>query len=134
MRMRDAGLDPKVVEAIFPSLPRISIDYAVMEKTDRLVVLPASFDWMDIGSWTALSDLYDADSDGNVFKGNFAAMMDSHNCVGWTEDKLVGTLGVSDLVIVQSGDSILVCHKSRVQDLKKLRMKVAKNHSLRKFL
>ena len=74
------------------------------------------------------------DENGNMIRGEKASLVDSKDNIVWTEDKLIATLGVYNLVIVQSGDSILVCDKDRVQDIKKLRAEIEKKPNLKKFL
>jgi mannose-1-phosphate guanylyltransferase/mannose-6-phosphate isomerase len=99
--------------------PADSIDYAVMEKTDKAQVVPASFDWSDIGSWTAIWEASEQDSDGNHLQGDVVSVATKDSYVV-AHDRLVGTIGVENLVVVETSDAVLVADKDRVQDVRKL--------------
>ena len=102
----------------FAVSPSDSIDYAVMEKTRRAVVVPVDCDWNDIGSWAALWALGPHDAQGNVTAGDVVPM-DTRDCLLHAgKDRLVATLGVRDLVIVDTPDATLVAHRDRVQEVK----------------
>ncbi|MBZ0223699.1 MAG: mannose-1-phosphate guanylyltransferase/mannose-6-phosphate isomerase [Dokdonella sp.] len=103
----------------FLAQPDISIDYAIMERAPKVAVVPASFDWSDIGSWKAMSDLDSADSDGNRVRGE-AVVVESVNCYIQAEQRMVAAVGVSDLVIVDTGDAVLVSHRERAQQVKQV--------------
>ncbi len=101
----------------FLDCPEDSIDYAVMEKTPSAVVVPMDCGWNDVGSWSAMWEISDKDSHGNSFKGDVMAL-DTHNSYVQSERKLIATVGLRDVVIVESDDAIMVADKSRVQDVK----------------
>ena len=101
----------------FLECPSISIDYAVMEKADNCAVVGGDFGWSDIGSWKAMSELYESDEAGNRIDGK-AIMVESRNCFVQGEDRLVAAVGVNDLVIVDTGDAVLVADRDRAQDVK----------------
>ncbi|WP_395683276.1 mannose-1-phosphate guanylyltransferase/mannose-6-phosphate isomerase [Dokdonella sp.] len=102
----------------FLAQPDISIDYAIMERAPKVAVVPASFDWSDIGSWKAMSDLEaEADGDGNRVRGQ-AIVIESSNCYIQSDARMVAAVGVSDLVIVDTGDAVLVSHRERAQQVK----------------
>lgn len=103
----------------FAACPDDSIDYAVMEKADSAVVVPLDAGWSDIGAWSALWDVSDKDVNGNVCKGDVLAH-DSRNTYLHAESRLVATVGVDDLVVVETNDAVLVAHRDRVQDVKKV--------------
>ncbi|WGL16395.1 mannose-1-phosphate guanylyltransferase/mannose-6-phosphate isomerase [Microbulbifer bruguierae] len=103
----------------FSRCPSDSIDYAVMEKTNSAVVVPMSAGWSDVGSWSALWEIGEKDSFGNVVSGDVILEQSSDTYV-YSESQLVATLGVNDLVIVQTKDAILVADKGKVQDVKHL--------------
>ena len=109
----------RVDAATFAQCPEDSIDYAVMEKTHEGVVVPLDAGWSDIGSWSALWQIGHRDEQGNVCKGDVLAL-GTHNSLIHAEHKLVATLGVDDLVVVETKDAVLVAHKDRVQDVKKV--------------
>ena len=106
-------------EKAFLASPSESIDYAVMEKTDDAVVVETDIGWSDIGSWTALCQAGKPDAAGNVTVGDVYAD-DVHNCYIRAEHRLVAAVGVSDLIIVETSDAILVTHKDRSQDVKRV--------------
>lgn len=109
-------------ERVFATLPRVSIDYAVLEHTERAFVVPATFDWDDIGDWVALERLLpNGDGNGNTVVGRHVGYEASRNIV-YTDgdDDVIATLGVEDLVIVKRGNTVLLVRKDRVQDLKAL--------------
>ena len=103
----------------FAALPDISVDYAVMEKAARRAVIPASFDWNDIGSWKAISDLDPGDDSGNRTVGP-AVLVDTRNCYVQSKGRLVAAVGVDDLVIVDTGDAVLVSTRSKAQAVKQV--------------
>ena len=98
---------------------KVSIDYALMEKTLLAVVVPTSLDWSDIGNWNAVWDISDKPANGNVEVGR-AALEDSRNCYIHSEERLVAGIGLEDLVVVDTADAVLVAHRDRAQDLKTL--------------
>jgi mannose-1-phosphate guanylyltransferase/mannose-6-phosphate isomerase len=101
----------------FARIADISIDYAVMEKAERVAVVPGRFDWSDIGSWHALSELVAADAAGNRVQGE-AVLVDSQDCYVRSEDRLVATVGVHNLLVVDTPDALLIADRSRAQDVK----------------
>ncbi|HET9252238.1 MAG TPA: mannose-1-phosphate guanylyltransferase [Candidatus Eisenbacteria bacterium] len=107
------------VARFYEAAPSISIDYAVMEKTSRAVVIPSSFAWDDLGSWAALADSRDADASGNVARGE-TLLEDSSGVIAFSDGGLIATLGVKDLVIVRAGDVTLVCPRERAQEVRTL--------------
>jgi mannose-1-phosphate guanylyltransferase/mannose-6-phosphate isomerase len=115
-------LDPDA----FARSPPKSIDYAVMEKTDRAAVVEGRFRWSDIGSWDAIFEIADHDSAGNVVRGS-AVLMDSENCVVHSDERLTAVVGLKDLVVVTTTDAVLVLPRDRAQDVKELvaRLKLA---------
>lgn len=108
---------------LYESLPRISIDYGVMQRADRVVVVPAPFAWDDIGTWNSLLRVLPADSNGNLVRGKFASL-DTSDCIVYAESHTIAVAGVHDLVIVQSGNQILVCSREYASRLKELLSKL----------
>lgn len=108
------------LEKEFPTMPSISIDYAVLEKADHVCVLEAPFDWDDVGSWHALARLNKVDSDGNMLEGLVSAV-DSSNCIIRTSgDHLVATIGAKDLIIVHTPNATLVADRRDEGSIKQL--------------
>ena len=106
-------------EEAFAGCPEDSIDYAVMEKTSDAVVVPLDAGWSDVGSWSSLWDISGKDQQGNATQGD-VILHDTRNTYVRSEKKLIATVGVDNLVITESDDAILVSHKDRVQDVKKI--------------
>jgi len=103
----------------FEACPSDSIDYAVMERTDRAAVVPADIGWNDIGAWSALWDVGDKDAAGNVSRGD--VYLDGvKNSLVRAESRMVAAIGVDDLVIVETPDAVLVANRARAQDVKKV--------------
>lgn len=103
----------------FAELPDISIDYAVMEKSSEVAVIPAEFDWSDIGSWNAISELTPPDEAGNRVVGE-AVLVNTSDCYIQSEDRLVATVGLENLVIVDTPDAVLVARRDQTQDVKQV--------------
>ena len=107
----------RLAEEPFRRCPADSIDYAVMEKTDAACVIPLACGWSDIGSWAALWERGKRDEDGNVFKGQVVAK-DVKDCYIHATSRLVAAVGLTDHVVVETADAVLVAAKDRVQDVK----------------
>ncbi len=115
-----ADLDfTRIAPERFETCPADSIDYAVMEKTADAVVVPLAAGWSDVGSWSALHEASDADGHGNVLRGDVICE-DSEGCYLYAESRLVSAVGLTDHVVVETKDAVLVAPKNRVQDVKKL--------------
>lgn len=111
--------EQEVVAERFARVQNISIDYGIMENAEDVVVIPAAFDWSDVGHWAAVDEVRDTDDNGNVVEGD-AILFDVKDSVVYSEDsdRLVAVCGVSDLVVVDTPDALLVIPKDRAQDVK----------------
>jgi mannose-1-phosphate guanylyltransferase len=109
---------------IYPTLPRISVDYALLEKSPNVVVIPSSFDWDDVGAWPAVVKHFPADPAGNVCRGHAVVEQGRGNLVMSEGKHLVTLLGVDDLIVVHTPDATLVCPKSKAQEIKALLKRV----------
>ncbi len=103
----------------FDEMPDISLDYAVMEYSKKLVMLPLVCEWHDLGSWEAIYEIAEKDKNGNSIQGNVVDV-DSKNSMIYSTSKLVATIGLEDMVVVETEDAFLVCEKSKSQDVKKI--------------
>jgi mannose-1-phosphate guanylyltransferase len=103
----------------FPALPKISVDYAIMEKARNVETLLARFDWDDVGLWTALPKHLSADASGNATRGHVVATGATNN-IAFSNGRTIALCGVKDLVVVETPDAVLVCHRDAVQDIKKI--------------
>ncbi len=116
----DPSIQPlEIPQALFDQCPSISIDYAVMEKAGNTAVVSADFGWSDIGSWKAISELYESDDAGNRIHGR-AVLVESRDCFVQSNKRLIAAVGVRDLVIVDTGDAVLVAHREHAQDVKEV--------------
>ncbi len=106
-------------ETVFAACPDDSIDYAVMEKTESARVVPLDAGWSDVGAWSALWNVTDKDAQGNVLKGD-VVVAEVENCYLSASSRLIGAVGVNNLVVVETPDAILVADKDRVQEVKQI--------------
>jgi mannose-1-phosphate guanylyltransferase/mannose-6-phosphate isomerase len=118
MAARDAGDDAQAA-ALYRRLPVEVVDRSVMEKTDRLVLVPAAFDWVDIGNWAELGDRVHADDHGNSVEGE-AVLIDTSGSLIFGDRRLVAAIGLEDMIIVDTEDALLVCPRSRAQDVRRV--------------
>ena len=113
-------LDAEVVlEKEYQTFESVSIDYGIMEKADDIYILPGAFGWDDVGSWLAVERIQKTNEFGNVINGNVITI-NTKNCIIEGEKKLVATVGVDNLVIIDSNDAILICKKDSTNDIKKI--------------
>jgi mannose-1-phosphate guanylyltransferase / mannose-6-phosphate isomerase len=112
--------EEKTIDRVYGQIASVSIDYGVLERLHKnMAVLPVEMGWSDVGSWTALDQISRKDSNGNVSVGNVIDL-DSRNSVLYADKRLVATIGLEDLVVADTEDATLVCHKSRVQDVRRV--------------
>ncbi|MDO8644855.1 MAG: mannose-1-phosphate guanylyltransferase [bacterium] len=109
----------KKIDEIYGKLPSLSIDYGLMEKTSKGVVIPVDMDWNDLGSWEALYEIEKKDKDKNVTKGKVLAL-DTHSSLLLSNKKLIATIGLENIVVIETDEAILVSSRDRVQDVKKI--------------
>lgn len=120
--LRSSADFPGTVNVKFPSLEKVSIDYALMENADRILNIEADVGWDDVGGWPSVAKYLDQDEDGNAHQGPILAI-DAQNNIIFSEagcDRLVALLGVANLIVVQTGDSILVANRDDADQIKKL--------------
>src|SRR5205085_2055999 len=109
-----------VLHERFAKLPRISFDYAIMEKADRVLVVEASFDWDDVGSWQAVARYFKNDEHGNAANTALIALDSSDNVIFNDGETTVALLGVHNLIVVRTADAILICHRHQAEKIKNL--------------
>jgi len=104
---------------LFDKMPSISIDYAIMEKSDKIALVQLESDWNDLGSWQSIYDVSAKDKNNNVMIGH---VLDegSKNSFVYASSKLVATIGLEDIVLIETDDAILACNKDKTQDVKKI--------------
>lgn len=124
---------PDLWKKAFSSLERISIDYGVMEKSEKVAMLPCGLGWNDVGNWKALEEVGSRDEDGITANAEYLNI-DSRRCVLYTSDnKFVALVGVEDLVVVETPDAILVCNRNHAEDVRKVVEKLKEKGS-KKYL
>jgi mannose-1-phosphate guanylyltransferase len=111
--------ESNVINSVYKDMEAISIDYGVIEKTERVFMIEGNFGWNDVGSWPSAAQYWPKDSKNNAFIGELIGL-DSAECIVYSPKKPVALLGVKDLVIVEDKDALLVCKKERAQDVKKI--------------
>ncbi len=129
----DTDLFAQALAAQFEPLEKISIDYALMEKANNIVMAEGTFAWDDVGSWPAVGEHLPADEAGNVSVGDVVALDAIKNIV-LSEGRLTALIGVEDLIVVHAGDATLICPKDRAQDVKKVVTILRENPDWARFL
>ena len=124
--------EEKVINEIYPVIPKISVDYGIMEKADNVVVIDGEFGWNDVGSWDTLEVMYNKDENGNISKGE-NIMLDTKNSVVFGNKSLIATIGLDNIVVVETDDAILVCDKNKAQSVKDI-VDILKERKLDKYL
>jgi mannose-1-phosphate guanylyltransferase len=111
--------DEEAAASLYKRLRVEVVDRSVMEKTDRLLLVPAHFEWADIGNWAELGDRVHADARGNSVEGE-SILVDTRGSLVLGDRRLVAAIGLDDMIIVDTEDALLVCPRSRAQDVKKV--------------
>lgn len=114
-----SGAEPGLIEAAYKKVPSVSIDNGVMEQSSKAAMIPVAFGWSDVGNWSSLEEVASKDKAGNVVSGRVIDL-DSSNSVLYADRRVVATIGLSDMVVVDTPDATLVCPKSRSQDVKRM--------------
>lgn len=115
-----ADLKPQI-RALYHDVPSESIDYGVMERSSGVLVIPASFGWSDVGSWSALPEVLEEGEQGNIaISATELISVDSRDCLVYGGGRVASLIGVKDLVVVATGDAVMVCAKERAQEVKKV--------------
>jgi len=116
---RGTGEYGEILREIYQSLPRISIDYGIMEKADNVAVIPGDFGWDDVGSWISLEGYMQRDDLGNAISGK-GIFVDTKNSFIYAPGRTVAAIGVEDIIVVVDDETVLVCRKDRAQEIKKI--------------
>lgn len=111
------GAAPESLAEAYRQLPKLSIDYALMEKSPKVAVVPARFSWSDVGSWPAVVEFHQPDTEGNVVDGE-AILLDSSGCAVFGGQRLIAGSGLKDLIVVDEPDALLICRRDKAQDVK----------------
>lgn len=136
-RIAQVALSPEnldqVMRQTYPHLRSISIDYAVMEHLDNIIMARGAFGWDDVGSWPSLAGHFTADQDGNVIVGS-CEQREAHNNIVVSENRLTALIGVQGLIVVHSENATLICTKERAEEVKKLLQRVAQRPDGAKYV
>ena len=111
------------IKGVYEKMPAISIDYALMEKASDVLMAEGDFGWSDVGSWSSLLDIWSKDEGGNTIKGD-AILIDSRNCLCYNPEKFTAMVGVKDIIVVNTEDALLICHKDLDQKVKDIVQKI----------
>jgi len=123
----------EVIEEVYEGFKDESIDYGVLEKADNIIVVEGNFKWDDLGSWLSFERVWDKDEKGNIVKAKFLGL-DTKNSIIFSNDHLIATLDVSNIIIVSTGEITLVANKERAQDVKKIVEKIERMKDLKDYL
>jgi mannose-1-phosphate guanylyltransferase len=116
----DDANEKEVIEKSFPQMTDLAIDNAILEKEKDMLVMPADIGWSDVGSWRAIKEILSSEINENIVKGRHIGVESTGNLIYATNKKIVGTIGLKDMIIVETEDALLVCPKDRAQDVKKI--------------
>lgn len=111
--------EQQIIETVFSKIPAESIDYGIMEHAKNIYTIPGNFGWDDVGSWLALERVNKTNENGNVIQGNVISINTNNTIVQGT-DKLIATIGIENLIIVDTDDAMLICTKESTQEVKKV--------------
>ena len=125
-------LDNALAE-VYPTLDKISIDYAVMEKAENVAVIESDFDWDDVGSWPAVGRHFPEDDAGNVLRGSAIVENGKENLIVSTKDHLTAVVGADNLIVVHTDDATLVCPKDKAQEVKALVKRLGADEALKQL-
>jgi mannose-1-phosphate guanylyltransferase len=109
--------DSSQIVSLFETIPSTSIDYALMEKAQGVLMCEGNFGWSDVGAWSSLFDIWPKDQGGNALRAE-SLLLDSENCLVYSSDKLTALVGVKDLIVVNTPDALLICRKDQDQKVK----------------
>jgi mannose-1-phosphate guanylyltransferase len=107
------------MEEVWRGVESISIDYGVMERADDVAVIPVDVGWSDVGSWATVAELMPKDAENNVVAGEHIGI-DTTGSLLYSSERLIATIGLRDIVVVDTGDVVLICPKARAQEVKDL--------------
>jgi mannose-1-phosphate guanylyltransferase/mannose-6-phosphate isomerase len=118
--------EEETIQTVYGELESISIDYGVLEKSERVVTIPASFDWSDIGSWSALDEVLEPDEKGNIVRGNVIAV-DSEGSILFGGERIVAAIGLKGMIVADTVDATLIAPKDRAQDVRRVVEELKRN-------
>ncbi|WDC85024.1 mannose-6-phosphate isomerase [Caloramator sp. mosi_1] len=126
--------EEKVIREEYEKIDGISIDFGVMQRTHRAVVIPTNFVWDDIGSFTSLERFLSKDENGNIIQNCECAVIDVKNTTIMGDKRLIAAIGIKDMLIIDTDDVVLICPKDRAQSIKDLVKKISSSQEFEKFI
>ena len=125
--------EAEVIAREYPRMKEIAVDYAIIERAERVATLEADIDWSDIGSWGALTDVLPTDAEGNLLSGEVLAI-DARDVTAYgPAGKLIALVGVEDLVVVDTPDALLICRREGAQRVRDVMERLKEKEELRKY-
>ncbi len=119
--------EEEAVGSVYTALQNISIDYAVLERSNDVLVIPGDFEWNDVGSWDTLGTIFPTDENGNIIKARHLGI-DTKNSIIYGEDRLIATIGLENFIIADTDDALLICPKGKAQEVKSLVSRLKSRH------
>ncbi|NQU83150.1 MAG: mannose-1-phosphate guanylyltransferase [Parcubacteria group bacterium] len=129
----DTPQEEEVIKSRFQLMTDLAIDYGITEKEDKMLVIPADIGWSDVGNWRAIKDILSDSKEGNIVKGEYIGVDSHNNLIHSSGKKIIGTIGLCDMIVVETEDALLICPKDRAQDVKKIVAKI-KEQGLEHYL
>lgn len=117
--LKDCLEDEQELMRVYSGMPAISIDYGILERSDDVVVIPGDFGWSDVGSWDNLNAIYDVDEAGNIIRGE-QINIETKNCICYSDNRLIATIGIEDMIVAATEDAVLVCRRDQAQKVKEV--------------
>ncbi len=128
----DTDKEHEVLTRVYENVKGISVDYGIMERSDDVLVIPGDFGWNDVGSWDALGAIFDNDDNGNIIKANHLGI-DTKNSIIHSNDRLITTIGVDNLINADTKDALLICPKDRAQEVKDM-VDLLKSRDMKEYI
>lgn len=116
------------LDEVYPTLQGISLDYGILERSASVYVYPCSIGWNDVGSWDALGAIFPPNREGNIIRAERSALVDTKNCIVYSDRQLVSAIGLHDMIVVSTDDALMVCPKNRAQDVRRIVDKLAERN------
>ena len=121
----------KLLAAEYPKLKDIAVDYAIIEKAENVAVISADIGWEDVGSWAGLGEVLEGDDEGNITHGNVLTLDTKNTTIYGIRDKVIAAIGLDNVVIVDTGDALLVCDKSKAQEVREIVDRLSKDEDVK---
>jgi len=121
-----------VVDSVYSNLQNLSIDYAILERSDDVLVIPGDFGWNDVGSWDTLGTIFPTDENGNIVKAKHLGI-NTKNSIIYGDDRLIATIGLEEFIIADTSDALLICPKGKAQEVKNI-VELIKDRQMNEYI